>query len=86
VLYGLEAVAEAVVIGVPDEILGQAIKAIITVRDGARMAPQDVLQHCARRLEDFMVPKFVEFRETLPRSPNGKIAKLELALQAAGGQ
>lgn len=84
VLYGLEAVAEAVVIGVPDEILGQALKAIITVRNGARLAEQDVLLHCARRLEDFMVPKFVEFRDTLPRSPNGKIARLELALQAGG--
>jgi amino acid adenylation domain-containing protein len=74
-LHSLGGVAEAAVVGVPDPILGTAIKAVIVRQQNARLTAQDVLRHCAKHLEDFMVPKFVEFREDLPRTPTGKIAK-----------
>ena len=80
VLYSLEGVAEAAVLGVPDEVLGQAIKAVIALREDAHLTPEDVLRHCAQHLEDFMVPKFVEFRNTLPKTATGKISKRELAV------
>jgi len=73
VLYQLPGVVEAAVVGVPDELLGQAIKAFIVCRDGHQLTDQDVLRHCAQHLEDFMVPKHVEFRESLPKTSSGKI-------------
>jgi acyl-CoA synthetase (AMP-forming)/AMP-acid ligase II len=85
VLYSLDGVAEAAVVGVPDPVLGQAIKAVITVRAGAHLTEQDLLRHCAQHLEDFMMPKFVEFRDSLPKTSSGKISKRELRVSVGGG-
>jgi len=78
VLYSLDGVVEAAVIGVPDEILGEAIKAFVVRRDGNTLTERDVLRHCSQHLEDFMVPKYVEFRPELPKTPSGKIKKTDL--------
>jgi acyl-CoA synthetase (AMP-forming)/AMP-acid ligase II len=85
VIYSLDGVAEAAVVGVPDPVLGQAIKAVITVRAGAHLTEQDLLRHCAQHLEDFMMPKFVEFRDSLPKTSSGKISKRELRVSVGGG-
>lgn len=79
VLYGLSEVMEAQVIGIQDEVLGHAVKAVIALVDGAELTEQEVMRHCARHLEDFMVPQFVEFRKSLPKTVTGKISKLGLA-------
>ncbi|BDU74128.1 class I adenylate-forming enzyme family protein [Mesoterricola silvestris] len=77
VLHMLPGVLAAVV-GVPDPVAGQVIKACV-VCTGAPLTEAEVIAHCRRHLEDFMVPKFVEFMAELPMTSSGKISKLGLA-------
>jgi len=78
VLYRLNEVLEAAVMGVPDPILGEAIKAVVVLKKGANITQEQIRRFCARNLEDFMVPKLVEFRESLPKTESGKIKKMDL--------
>lgn len=77
VLYSLKGVVEAAVVGVPDPVLGQAVKAFI-VSENPELTEARVLAHCRANLEDFMVPKQVEFRAELPKTTTGKIKKTDL--------
>jgi acyl-coenzyme A synthetase/AMP-(fatty) acid ligase len=78
VLYEIPGVIEAGVIPVPDAILGQAIKAVVAVA-GCRVTQAQVLAHCREHLDDYMVPKYVEFRDRLPKTASGKIDRRELS-------
>jgi amino acid adenylation domain-containing protein len=82
VLYALSGVREAAVVGVPDPVLGLAIKAVVALDSFAGLSAADVIRHCARHLEDFMVPKLVEFRDQLPKSENGKIARRQIEAES----
>jgi acyl-CoA synthetase (AMP-forming)/AMP-acid ligase II len=74
----IEGVSEVAVLGVPDEIFGQAIKAYIVPAPDVDLAEKQVLKHCAANMETFMVPKYIEFMDSLPKTPNGKIDKKQL--------
>ncbi len=85
VLYALPGIREAAVLGVADPVLGKAIKAVLALTPGAAVSEKDVQRHCARHLEDFMVPKLIEFRDELPKTDTGKISHrlVEEILEAA---
>jgi long-chain acyl-CoA synthetase len=79
VIWSLDGVAEVAVVGVPDDLLGQAIKAFVIQKDGYQLTARDVISHCRERLESFMVPKSVDFVAELPKTDTGKIRKKSLA-------
>jgi amino acid adenylation domain-containing protein len=81
-ISSMEGVAEVAIIGVPDEIFGQAIKAYIVPAPGFELQEKQVLKYCAENMETFMVPKYIEFVDSLPKTPNGKIDKKQLKAEA----
>jgi amino acid adenylation domain-containing protein len=84
-LYAIPGVREAAVIGVPDELLGEAIHAYVALDDGVELTARDIIGSCRERLESFMVPAEVIFRDELPKTASGKIRKKGLLESAAGG-
>lgn len=72
-LFSSGKLQEAAVIGIPDEILGQVIKAFVVAKDGEMVTAQDLLAYCGEKLPRHMVPKAVEVLPVLPKTTSGKV-------------
>jgi long-chain acyl-CoA synthetase len=75
VLYGMEEILEVRVLGVPDAMLGYAVKAEIALKEGRSLTVQQIKAYCYKHLEDFKVPQVIEFVAAIPRTPAGKITR-----------
>jgi acyl-CoA synthetase (AMP-forming)/AMP-acid ligase II len=79
VIYTHPAVSEAAVIGVPDEVWGESVKAVISVKPGMTLTSEEVIDLCKKHLASYKKPKSVDIRqEELPKNPSGKILKTVL--------
>jgi long-chain acyl-CoA synthetase len=74
-------VREVGVIGVPDERSGEAVKAFVVASD-SKPSPDELIAHCRESLASYKIPKQIEFRDELPKSPIGKILRKDLRPKA----
>ena len=78
VLFALPGVKEAAVVGVPDEHLGEAIRAYVVREEGSSLKEAQVVRACREQLEAFAVPHEVRFVDDLPKTPSGKVRRKSL--------
>ena len=78
VLFAIDGVKEAAVVGVPDDLLGEAITAYVVADEGISLDPAEILRVCRDRLEAFAVPHDVRFVDDLPKTPSGKVRRKSL--------
>ena len=83
VLHAVPGVVEALAVGVPDAILGEAVKGYVTVAPGVLTSEREILSHCAKHLEDFMVPRSIEIVSELPHNDSGKLARASVQTSPA---
>lgn len=79
VLYQHPDIAAAAAVGIPDDLYGEEVAAVVVLKAGARSSEQEVIDYCKARLADFKCPKTVRFVADIPKGPTGKLLKRELA-------
>jgi long-chain acyl-CoA synthetase len=76
-----DAVIEAAVIGIPDPLSGEAVKAFVVQKKEAQLTEKEVIDFCRDHIAIYKAPRHVEFIDALPRNPSGKVLKRELRLR-----
>jgi crotonobetaine/carnitine-CoA ligase len=84
-INGHEAVLESAAFGVPSDVAEDEVKVAVVLRKGSRLSPSELTDYCDELLPSFMIPRYVEFVDELPRTSIGKIAKQELREQGDNG-
>jgi long-chain acyl-CoA synthetase len=82
VLYEHPKVLDAVSVGVPDPYRGESVKVFIVPKPGENLTEDEILKFCKSKLAAYKVPRYVEFRESLPKTTVGKILRKELRREA----
>jgi acyl-CoA synthetase (AMP-forming)/AMP-acid ligase II len=77
------AVKEAAVVPQPDYTMGEVPVAVVVLREGTSVDPEEILRHCRRNMAPFKVPRMIEFVQALPRNAQGKVLKARLREQAS---
>ena len=78
VMVAHPAVEEAVALAIPDEEMGNTIRAIVTLSNSRSPTSPELKRHCAEKLPPYMIPEEIEFRDSLPRTGTGKIDRQRL--------
>lgn len=78
VIVRLPEVVDCSILGVPDDMLGEAIKALVVLNNGRSLTEDDIVAHCTRHLSSTRIPKYVEFLDKIPVSDTGKKVKAQL--------
>jgi long-chain acyl-CoA synthetase len=78
VLYKHPAVAEAAVVGMPDELMGEEVVAYVSLKPDGRANAEELIAHCRSHLAKYKCPRKIEFLDSLPKNPIGKVQKKEL--------
>jgi amino acid adenylation domain-containing protein len=76
-------VREAAVLAVPDEIVGNRLRAVVAIHVADSLKPVELQQHCATRVPKYMIPEFIELCEELPKTSTGKIDRVKLKEEVA---
>ncbi|MBS3921138.1 MAG: long-chain fatty acid--CoA ligase [Deltaproteobacteria bacterium] len=75
ILYSHPRIDDAAIIGIPDPLWGESVRAVIVLKRGEMMTEEEVIEYCKSHLASYKKPKSVEFVESLPRNPSGKVLK-----------
>ncbi len=77
-LYRHLSVLEAAAVGVPDDVCGEEIVAVVALKPGCSCGEKELIEHCLSHLGEFKTPKTIRFLDELPKGPSGKIQRLKL--------
>ena len=79
VIRSMPGVREVAVVGIPDEVWGESVKAVLVLDEGVAHAPSEIEQHCRAELAGYKIPRVIAFTGALPRTGSGKVLNRELA-------
>lgn len=78
-------IVDAAVVGVPDDISDEAVKAFVIIKEGETLSVDEIFEYCSAHIAKFKVPSYIEIRKSFPRSCSGKVQKNVLKMESVGG-
>jgi crotonobetaine/carnitine-CoA ligase len=78
------AVLESAIFGVPSDLGEDDVMAVVILKEGEKLTPEELIRHCEERMAKFMVPRYLEFRDALPKTETHRVQKSELKRAGVG--